>query len=122
MVLWSGDAICVAPEPQKVDVRAYWAVAVSAVLLTIILWESVKWVLCSRRRFRRTAASQTAGMNIVPMPLPEGMPFRACILFAFWKSGYDIDLMSYPETVCEEYHGLVGMSMRRGLMDEESSD
>ena len=122
VVRWSEDTTCVASRPPKVGMGMNVVVAGLFMLFTIILWESGKWVLCSRRNFRRTAESQTEGMNIVPMPLPEGMPFCARILFAFWKAGYDVDLRNYPEAVCEEFHSLVGMSMKKGLMDEDSSD
>ena len=93
----------------------------SAVLLTgwdgcdgSVLWEVVKMIVliwiwetgrcCIRgrspiRNHGREVATQTSGLNVVPLPLKKGVPNRGDILFALWKAGYqvDVDAPEYSE-------------------------
>ena len=86
----------------------------------IALWETLKKCWC--RRQSRTAEVQTAGMNIVPMPLAQGVPHRAQILFNLWKSGYEISVEEYPVDVQERYFGYLGDYLRGQAVEGDSSE
>ena len=90
-------------------------------LAAVLMWETFKFMLCRRRPLRKTAESQTEDMNIVPLPLASGVPFKSQILFSLWRAGYTVDIEQYSWTVQEEFHGLVGAHLRRWEDDSDSS-
>ena len=83
----------------------------------ISIWETFKWGACRRKAKAKTALIQTDGQGIVPLPLAEGVPNRARIVYSLWRAGYDVDVSSYPEDVQEEYFGLVGRHLGLDLTD-----
>ena len=92
-------------------------------VLIIALWETLKWGWCrSRGRAVRTAETQTMDMDYVPLPLEEGVPHRARILYCLWRAGYLFSMERYPLGVQEEYNGYVGGFLRRQSVDEGSSE
>ena len=96
--------------------------AVYVVMITA-LWETFRRLWCwLRRRGSKVAATQTEGGNYVPLPLEEGMPHRAHILFSLWRGGYSPSVEEYPLDVQEEYHRLVGVFLQGLSRDEDSSD
>ena len=73
----------------------------------VFCWEAFRCV-CRKGRTFKTVASQTEHHSVVCLPLEDGVPHRARILFCLWQSGYAIDVEEYPVQVQEEYHGLLG--------------
>ena len=99
-----------------------WLLEVTKLLFAIICWETLKRVMCRKRRRVETVGSQTEGAFCVPLPLEPGVPNRAQILFCLWRAGYSIDVQGYPEDVQEDYFGLLGAYLNRQSQDEDSSD
>ena len=60
----------------------------------------------------KTALIQTDEGGIVPLPLPDGVPNRARIMYSLWRAGYDVDVSTYPEDEQAEYFSLVGERLR----------
>ena len=89
------------------------------VFLTVAAWELLKWGACRRSKVEKTALVQTDGGSIVPLPLPDGMPNRARIIFNLWQAGFDVDVSTFPESEQEKYFSLVGNHLRG--MSEDSS-
>ena len=60
--------------------------------------------------------------QVVPWPLPQGVPHRAKILFCYWRAGYAFNVDEYPERVQSEFFDMLGSHlMRRDRHDESSS-
>ena len=101
-----------------------WASAWEAVKICsiLVLWEILR--RAHRAFFKKTksALSQTQEAGIVPMPLCEGIPNRAGILFSFSKAGYEVPIEPYPEEVRSQFHSYVGEYLQRQALDEDSSD
>ena len=92
-------------------------------LAVVALWETLKQVWCwFCRRNSSVAATQTFGLEYVPMPLMDGMPNRAGILYSLWRSGHSPSVEEYPPDVQEEYYGYVGAYLRRQADEEASSE
>ena len=87
----------------------------------VITWEAFKGV-CHHRRTLKTAASQTKESGSIPMPLEDGVPNRARILYCLWQASYAIDIEEYPSSVQEEYFGLLGGFLQRQNDGGSSSD
>ena len=87
------------------------------------IWEFLKFLLrrCQRRKDFKTAASQTQGSGIIPLPLPDGIPHRDRILFCLWRSGFSIDVECYPRKIQDSFNFLVGDWLVRGARNSESS-
>ena len=96
------------------------ALEVTWVGIIIVTWETFKWGVFRRRPQVKTALIQTSGQSIVTLPLAEGVPNRARIMFSLWQAGYDVEVSEYPEEVQEEYFGLLGGHLER--MSEASSE
>ena len=106
----------------KVMIGGYetWLAFFTHVFCTIAAWETFTRCWCRKRSTERTAALiQTEDEGIVPMPLADGVPNRAAILFSLWRAGYRIDLDPYPEEVREEFFGMTGNQLRQ--LSEASS-
>ena len=73
----------------------FWIGVCVCVLIT---WEAFKGV-CRRRRTLKTAACQTKESGSIPMPLEDGVPNRARILYCLWQAGYAIDIEPGPSNV-----------------------
>ena len=82
------------------------------IFLIVASWETFKWGACRRKRIRKTALIQTDEGGIVPLPLPDGVPNRARIMYSLWRAGYDVDVGAYPEDEQAEYFSLVGRRLR----------
>ena len=113
---------CPAPNALADEKDDRSVVLIVFAVATISVWETFKWVLRQGRAGRKTAESQTEGMNIVPLPLASGVPFRSKILFSLWRAGYSIDMEPYPATVQEEFHSMVGAYLRRLESGTDSSE
>ena len=94
-----------------------WLIQAVAV---VFLWEAFKFV-CRLGRSFKTAESQTEMVDQFPLPLPDGVPNRAQILYCLWRAGYTTSIEQYPPEVQEEYFGLLGSWLQRARDDEESS-
>ena len=101
--------------------------ALGICLISVCLWEICKVIgrKCLKRPGSRVDASaQTSELNVVPMPLAEGMPSRARILYSFWRAGYMIRADGYSERIQREFEALVGGCLVRneeGLVSSQSS-
>ena len=101
--------------------------ALGICLISVCLWEICKVIVrkCLKRPGSRVDASaQTSELNVVPMPLAEGMPSRARILYSFWRAGYMIRADGYSERIQREFEALVGGCLVRneeGLVSSQSS-
>ena len=78
----AGREFCPAPNALADVKGSGWIMLIVFAAATISVWETFKCVSCRTRFRRKTAESQTEGMNIVPLPLASGVPFRAQILFS----------------------------------------
>ena len=81
-------------------------------------WEILKWVRRRRNKPQKTAASQTMEGGYVPLPLPEGIPHQAEVLFSLWRATAE----PYSEAVQSRFHGYLGNYLRAQARDEELSD
>ena len=120
VVAWV-DPVCREPEIPE-DGPAGWGVFVSVGVVAIIIWETLRKLMCRQRVRSRTVESQTEGTQWVPLPLASGVPNRSNILFSLWLAGYQLDVDSYPEDVREEYFGYIGGYLGRQSRDELDSE
>ena len=118
----TGRDLCLA-EGNPVEERSTLLGGCLTVCFVIALWETFRrgWCRC-RVRATRTIGVQTTDMGCVPLPLEEGVPYRAKILYCLWRAGYLFPVEQYPPGVQEEFHRYIGGFMRRQSVDEGSSD
>ena len=122
--IWSPPT-CPASESLRISVGIKgleWVSLFMFGIAVVVTWEALKRVSCLCTKRRKTVESQTECMNIVPLPLPDGVPCKARVLFCLWQAGFTIDVESYPESDQEEFHGLVGSYLQRLGRDEDLSD
>ena len=105
-----------------------WLWGLSKVCLIVLTWEIGKRlavVRTGRSSSRAEVACQTGSMNVVPLPLGDDVPYRARILFCFWRAGLQIDIEPYKERVKSEFYWLVGDYLQKvesGWVSESDSD
>ncbi|CAE7524429.1 GIP, partial [Symbiodinium necroappetens] len=108
VVAWADDAVSFGTG-GGCDGSTLWEV--SKVLIVIVTWEILRrsWTLWTGRKATPLEReSQTDDSSFVPLPLPQGIPYRARILFSLWRAGYKIDSEFYPQEVQDELHWLIG--------------
>ena len=98
------------------DGSVLWEVA--KVIVLIGIWETGRCCIQGRTPIRnhgQEVATQTSGLNVVPLPLIKGVPNRSDILFALWKAGYkvDADAPEYSEGVRSRFYSLIGGYLSR---------
>ena len=98
------------------DGSVLWEVVKMIVLIWI--WETGRCCIRGRSPIRnhgQEVATQTSGLNVVPLPLKKGVPNRSDILFALWKAGYqvDVDAPEYSEGVRSRFYSLMGGYLSR---------
>ena len=114
------ESMCVAGRaPEDDGDRTDYAIL--QVVIAVALWEALKRMWCRSSSRFRAVEIQTDGMSL-PLPLDEGVPNRARILYCLWRAGYSTDIEAYPLDVQEEYFGYLGLYLRRQQGDEELSD
>ena len=64
-------------------------------IAVVAAWETFKICWCRSRRNQKNNWIQTSEVGIVPMPLADGVPNRAGILFSLWKAGCTVDWEPY---------------------------
>ena len=122
LVLGGLREVCARPQPGRpVDEETSYELAVVKLAAVISVWEILKKVAC-RRTILETAASQTDDSTVVPLPLKDGVPQRAQILYCLWKAVYTVDVEEYPQHIQENFYRYVGCYWRRRSVDEWSSD
>ena len=88
------DDACVLGQGPVDDAVWQYFSGIVKICLIVSLWEILRWVrrLAGNRRpvQRKTASSQTRGEDVIFLPLAEGIPNRAEILFSLWQAGYQI--------------------------------
>ena len=113
---------CLVPSPEIKAPILGWEAGLSyclKVVLVIAAWETFKRCWCNKQCRKQTALIQTEEGGIVTMPLADGVPNRAAILFSFWRAGLGVDIDPYPEEVKEEFFAMVGSRLRQ--LSEASS-
>ncbi|CAE7247520.1 RE1 [Symbiodinium sp. CCMP2592] len=119
------DDVALSCGSSACDGSSLWTLFVSAV--SVGIWELSKSLAfkCFKRAHQRAdAGTQTSELNVVPMPLAEGIPSRARILYSFWRAGYVIQAEHYSERIQREFETLVGGWLCRneeGLVSPQSS-
>ena len=118
----SGGNVCVYGRDPVDDSAWQVTEGIAKVFLVISFWEILRWVCKCRPVQRKTASSQTTEEGYIPLPLPEGVPNRAEILFSLWRAGFSVTAELYPEEVQSPFYGYVGDYLRTQSRDEEVSD
>ncbi|CAE7831874.1 RE1 [Symbiodinium sp. CCMP2592] len=119
------DDVALSCGSSACDGSSLWTLFVSAA--SVGIWELSKSLAfkCFKRAHQRAdAGTQTSELNVVPMPLAEGIPSRARILYSFWRAGYVIQAEHYSERIQREFETLVGGWLCRneeGLVSPQSS-
>ena len=118
----TSENVCVAGE-GLVD-EGYPRVLMEVLKMSCLIstWEILKWVRRRRVVQRRTAASQTMEGGCIPLPLPEGIPNQAEVMFSLWRAGFNITAEPYSEAVQSRFYDYVGGYLRDQHRDEGLSD
>ena len=118
----SADDVCASGRGPVDEAIGRSLAEVGKVLLIILAWEILKRVRKSRSTNCKTVSSQTLEEGYIPLPLPEGVPNRAEILFSLWRAGFNITAELYPEEVQSRFYEYLGDYLRTQSRDEEVSE
>ena len=117
-------SVCEPPVPLVTSLREGWYLILGGVVGVVGLWETMRWIArryVFPRRFQ-AVATQTEDLQVIELPLAEGIPNRARILFSLWRANFSVDVQDYPVEVQDEFTGYMGSYLLRAYRDEDSSE